>query len=137
MKPEVFPEHFLRCMSKEDRRVIGQPTMAEAEAQYQRGQERELKRDVVNWLNLQGCYVFTQGMHTRTGGRCGTPDILACVPPEGRFLAIELKVADGRLKPAQATESERIRNAGGCAIVAHTLQDVIVGIWKARNSTTP
>ena len=63
--------------------------MAEAEAQYQRGQERELKRDVLNWLNLQGCYVFTQGMHTRTGGRCGTPDILVCMPPTGRFLAIE------------------------------------------------
>ena len=49
--------------------------MAEAVAQGQRGQERELKRDVLNWLNLQGCYVFsTQGMHTRTGGRCGTPE---------------------------------------------------------------
>ena len=110
-------------------------TMAEAEAQYQRSQERELKRDVLNWPNLLGCYVFTQGMHTRTGGRCGTPDILACVPPEGRFLAIELKVADGRLEPAQATEIERIRTAGGCAIVAHTLQDVIVGIWKARKGS--
>ena len=109
--------------------------MAEAEAQYQRGQEREFKRDVLNWLNLQGCYVFTQGMHTRTGGRCGTPDILACVPPEGRFLAIELKVAGRRLEPAQATESERIRTAGGCAIVAHTLQDVIVGIWKTRKGS--
>ena len=118
MKVRVFPEAFLRAMSAEDRRAIGQPTMAEAVAQ-QRGQERELKRDVLNWLNLQGCYVFTQGMHTRTGGRCGTPDILACV--QGRFLAIELKVADGRLEPAQATEIERIRTAGGCAIVAHTL----------------
>ena len=54
MKLEVFPEHFLRCMSKEDRRAIGQPT---------------------------------------------------------------------------------IRAAGGCAIVAHTLQDVIVGIWKARKGS--
>jgi len=112
MRLTTFPESFLSKMSPEDRRAIGQPTMAEAEAQYQRGQERELKRDVLNWLNLQGCYVFTQGMHTRTGGRCGPPDILACVPPEGRFLAIELKVADGRLEPAQATEIERIRAAG-------------------------
>ena len=107
--------------------------MAEAEAQYQRGQERVLKRDVLNWLNLQGCYVFTQGMHTRTGGRCGTPDILACVPPEGRFLAIELKVADGRLEPAQATEIERIRAAGGCAMVAYSLREVMEGLWKARS----
>jgi hypothetical protein len=60
MKLEVFPEHFLRCMSKEDRRAIGQPTMAEAEAQYQRGQERDLKRDVTRWLSLQGCWIFEQ-----------------------------------------------------------------------------
>jgi hypothetical protein len=59
------------------------------------------------------------------------------VPPEGRFLAIELKVADGRLEPAQATEIERIRAAGGCAIVAHMLQDVIVGIWKTRKGSPP
>jgi hypothetical protein len=130
MKLEVFPEHFLRCMSKEDRRAIGQSTMAEAGVQYQRGQERALKRDALNWLNLQGCYVFTQGMHRKTGGKCGTPDILVCMPPTGHFLAIELKVAGRRLEPAQAGEIERIRAAGGCAIVAHTLQDVIVGIWK-------
>jgi VRR-NUC domain-containing protein len=136
MKLEVFPEHFLRCMSKEDRRAIGQPMMAEAEAQYQRGQERELKRDVLNWLNLQGCYVFSQGTHTRTGGRCGTPDILACVPPTGRFLAIELKVAGGRLEPAQATEIERIRAAGGRAIVAHTIRDVIAGVAETRKGRT-
>jgi hypothetical protein len=55
MKLTAFPESFLSKMSPEDRRAIGQPTMAEAEAQYQRGQERELKRDVLNWLNLQGC----------------------------------------------------------------------------------
>ena len=61
-------------------------------------------------------------MDKRTRGKRGAPDIIACVPPEGRFLAIELKVADGRLEPAQATEIERIRTAGGCAIVAHTLQ---------------
>ena len=54
MKLTAFPESFLSKMSPEDRRAIGQPTMAEAATVYQRGQERELKRDVLNWLNLQG-----------------------------------------------------------------------------------
>jgi hypothetical protein len=49
MKVGVFPEAFLRAMSAGDRRAIGQPTMAEAERQYERGQEKELKRDVLNW----------------------------------------------------------------------------------------
>jgi hypothetical protein len=112
MKLTAFPESFLSKMSPEDRRAIGQPTMAEAEAQYQRGQERELKRDVLNWLNLQGCYVFTQGMHTRTGGRCGAPDILACVPPEGRFLAIELQ-GSRRSARARTGHGDREDPCGG------------------------
>jgi hypothetical protein len=74
-------------------------------------------------------------MHRKTGGKRGTPDILVCTPPTGRFLAIELKVAGGRLGAAQATELESIRSAGGCAIVAHTLQDVIAGIRKARKGS--
>ena len=71
MKVGVFPEAFLRAMSAEDRRAIGQPTMAEAEAdrQYERRQEKELKRDVLNWLNLQGAWVFTQRMHKRARGK--------------------------------------------------------------------
>jgi hypothetical protein len=71
MKVGVFPEAFLRAMSAEDRRAIGQPTMAEAERQYERGQEKELKRDVLNWLNLQGAWVFTQRMDKRTRGKRG------------------------------------------------------------------
>ena len=109
-------------MSAEDRRAIGQMTASEAQESYSRGQERDLKRDVTRWLSLQGCWIFEQGMHRKTGGRCGTPDILACTPPTGRFLAIELKVAGRRLEPAQATEIERIRAAGGVAIVAHSLR---------------
>ena len=137
MKLEVFPEAFLHAMSVKDRQVLGQMAAAEAQQRYERGEEKALKAVVVNWLLLQGCWIFTQGMHRKTGGQRGTPDILACVPPAGRFLAIELKVAGGRLEPAQAAEIERIRAAGGCAIVAHTLQDVIVGIWKTRKGPPP
>ena len=92
MKAQVFPESFLRAMSAEDRRAIGQMTMAEAQERYERGKEKELKRHVISWLQLQGAWVFTQGMHRKTGGRIGTPDILVCVPPDGKFFAVELKV---------------------------------------------
>ena len=67
MKVGVFPEAFLRAMSAEERRAIGQPTMAEAERRYERGQEKELKRDVLTRLHLQGAWVFTQRMDRRTG----------------------------------------------------------------------
>ena len=135
MKLTAFPESFLRCMSAEDRKALGQMTPSEAQERYSRGREKELKALVVNWLNSQGCWIFEQGMHRKTGGRCGTPDILVCAPPTGRFLAIELKVADSRLELAQATEIERIRTAGGCAIVARCLNDVMEGLWKARKAS--
>ena len=89
MKARVFPEAFLRAMSAEKRRAIGQMTMAEAHRRYE--QEKELKRDVLNWLNLQGAWVFTQRMDKRTRGKRGVPDLIVCTPPNGRFLAVELK----------------------------------------------
>ena len=61
MKAQVFPEAFLRAMGADDRRAIAQMTMAEAERRYERGQEKELKRDVLNWLNLQGAWARCRG----------------------------------------------------------------------------
>jgi Holliday junction resolvase len=131
MKLEVFPEHFLRCMSKEDRRAIGQPTMAEAHRRYERGQEKELKRDVLNWLNLQGAWVFTQRMDKRTRGKRGVPDIIACV--DGRFLAVELKAAGNTLEREQEIECNRIRAAGGVVCVAYSLRDVVEKVRKPNS----
>jgi hypothetical protein len=136
MKVGVLPEAFLRAMSAKDRRAIGQPTMAEAEAQ-QRGQERELKRDVLNWLNLQGAWVFTQRMDKKTRGKRGVPDLIVCTPPNGRFLAVELKATGGRLEAEQEGECQRILAAGGIAIVAYSLRDVMEGFWKARKPSSP
>ena len=58
--------------------------------------------------------------------------ILAAVPPTGRFLAVELKAQGGRLEPAQTAELERIRGAGGVAVVARCLGDVMSAIWAIR-----
>jgi hypothetical protein len=126
----VLPEAFLRAMRAEDRRALGQMTAAEAGRRYEAGKERELKRDVINWLSLQGAWVFTQGMHRKTRGRPGCPDIIACL--HGRSVAIELKAGGNRLEPAQSDECDRIREAGGVVIVARCLHDVMEGLWKAR-----
>ena len=130
MKAQVFPEAFLRAMSKEDRRAIGQMTMAEAQERYERGEEKKLKTDAINWLNRQNVWIFTQPMNKRTRGKRGVPDIIGCY--RGRFVAFELKAAGGRLEPAQVGECERIRAAGGVAIVAYSLGDVMQALWKAR-----
>ena len=85
MKVGVFPEAFLRAMSAKDRQALGQMTAAEAQQRHERGEEKALKAVVVNWLLLQGCWIFTQGMHRKTGGQRGTPDLIVCASPDGRF----------------------------------------------------
>jgi hypothetical protein len=131
MKLGVFPEAFLRAMSKEDRQAIGQITMAEARDRYERGEEKKLKADVINWLNLQNVWIFTQPVNKKTRGKRGVPDIIGCY--RGRFVAIELKATGGRLEPAQALECERIRAAEGIVIIAYSLRDVMEGLSRARS----
>jgi hypothetical protein len=53
----------------------------------------------------------------------GFPDILAIGKNKGAL--IEVKRLGGRLSPAQKECHERIRQAGGNVIVAHSIDDVI------------
>ena len=89
----MFPEAFLRAMSAEDRRAIGQPTMGGGgKREQQRGQERELKRDVLNWLQPPGLPMCsTQGMHTRTRRPVWNARTRVCAGSHLVSLAIELQ----------------------------------------------
>jgi len=52
----------------------------------------------------------------------GVPDLLVCV--DGRFLAIEMKSAIGRTTRVQEYQLQKIRDAGGTAVVCRTWKDV-------------
>lgn len=52
----------------------------------------------------------------------GAPDIVACV--DGRYVSIELKVRNGKQTRPQEYEGERVENAHGTYVVAHTLREV-------------
>ena len=54
----------------------------------------------------------------------GISDILAVLPPNGRLLAIEVKVPPDDLRPAQHEFLAAIREAGGIATVAMTVEQV-------------
>lgn len=49
--------------------------------------------------------------------KSGVPDILACV--NGYFVAIEVKAENGRPSELQLHTIEKIRDAGGCAIIVY------------------
>ena len=55
----------------------------------------------------------------------GVSDILGCLPPTGRLLAVEAKVKPNRPSDDQEAFLANVQAAGGLAIVAYTLDDLI------------
>jgi Holliday junction resolvase len=77
--------------------------------------EKVVKDKVVAILKDEGVYYFFPATHGY--GRSGVPDIIACV--DGKFLAIECKAGANKPTALQVREIERIRKAGGVAVVAN------------------
>lgn len=59
-------------------------------------------------------------------GHPGVADILGCY--KGRMLAIELKAPKGKATPDQERFIQNVRDAGGIAFIAKTLDEVIEGL---------
>lgn len=53
----------------------------------------------------------------------GMPDLIGILP-DGRFLAIEVKTAKGKVSDEQFKVIDEINQAGGLAFVARSLDDV-------------
>lgn len=60
------------------------------------------------------------------GQRAGVPDVLACVA--GTFVGIEVKQPGRRPTLHQASELAAIEAAGGVAIVATSVEDVVAAV---------
>jgi hypothetical protein len=93
--------------------------------------EKSITLAIVKYLKSQGCW--TLKVHGGPYQRRAVPDILACV--NGHFLAIEGKRPKyGRLTKLQESELVNIRNSGGCASVATSVDDVrdVIESLKAR-----
>lgn len=71
------------------------------------------------------------------GQRAGTPDILACVPPSGRLVAVECKTGAGRLSRAQQRERSGLENAGAVYCLARSLDDLERALLDAGLLATP
>ena len=66
----------------------------------------------------------------RVGGRFikfgwpGCADVIGQLR-DGRFMAVEVKAAKGRVSPEQTVFLEQVNGAGGVGFVAHGLRDVV------------
>ena len=111
--------------------------------------ERDLQREILAFLErVPGVYVWKAGagMFRVPGrrqmvrmGKKGVSDIVGwyrqyatCGPAApvrvAQFLAIEVKRAGAVLTFEQSVFLDRVRDAGGIAIVAHSVQDVKQGL---------
>lgn len=77
--------------------------------------------------NTSGMPVRSGGVITglRPSGKTGVPDVLAILPPYGRFLGVEIKTGKDRLRPEQIGFHESARSCGAACITVKTWEDFL------------
>ena len=80
-------------------------------------------RKIPAWRMNSGAYKSITGTFIRYGNK-GMADIIAILPPDGRWLAIEVKSEKGYLTEAQRDFALTIEKAGGISMVARSVEDV-------------
>jgi hypothetical protein len=117
---------------------------AQKPAQKPAQREQDLMNAIIDLLRLRGCVAIRINsgaipVESEKGGRrlirlapAGTADILCCVPPTGRMMAVECKVGDNTASAAQTQFLADVRRAGGLAIVAYSIEDVERGLERCQ-----
>ena len=86
-------------------------------------------KKIFAWRNNTGAAKTEDGRYVRFG-LPGASDIIG-IMPDVRFLAVECKRSDGgRLSPQQKVFLDKIKEAGGVAVVAASLDDLREAIEK-------
>lgn len=95
--------------------------------------ESSIDRTIARELTRRGAWGTKT--HGTAAGRRGIPDWLIC--HHGAFLAVETKQPAGATTRLQRHELERVRRAGGTAIVARSADDVRQALDEIERRTTP
>jgi hypothetical protein len=111
LNPKLLPLNFIKCMSKVDRELLGVQTKDEMAKAWQARSERDLQRQIVQYLRLRGIEVIHHAMNKKSTATRGTPDILFCVMVQGfpRAVAIEVKFGSGICSRQQNDMMERMK----------------------------
>ena len=84
--------------------------------------ESTIQAVIMKYLRSLGAYCWA--IKAAVCNERGVPDILCCY--KGRFVGFEVKTEKGRLSGPQRTQNNRIRQAGGRAVVVRSVADVRV-----------
>ncbi len=79
------------------------------------------------WRQNSGTLFFGKGRNRRKVrlGEKGLPDVIVVIPPDGRFLGLEVKSARGVWRPTQKDFCRKLQNAGGAYYVVRTLEQAV------------
>ena len=91
--------------------------------------EYHRKRVPMFWRNNSGA-IKLENRFIRFGA-VGSSDILGILN-DGRFLAIEVKSAKGKLTESQKNFLANVNDAGGLGIVARSIEDVTRGLMNGQ-----
>ena len=85
--------------------------------------EKDITKQIRDYLKVKGILHIKplQGL----GATPGLADILCCLRPSGRFVAIEIKTERGNLTDNQRDFLQAVRLHGGTGFVARSVDDVI------------
>lgn len=83
-------------------------------------------RGIQCWRNNTGAYAVEgkTGRRFIRFGKKGSGDILGIIPPDGRFLSIEVKVGKDKPRDAQREWMADVVQHGGIAMIARSIEDV-------------
>ena len=139
-----LPENFRNKLCPEDKNALGVAglCMEELMLRYECKSEKALQRQISQYLRLHEIPFRQSRMDRKTTTKRGVEDFSICLPPSGRYLAVEVKMPGKDPTPEQAAELEAIRAAGGIAVVIHSLAELktvldcaLVGFSSAPDST--
>lgn len=95
-------------------------------------QTNKLTNDIIDFLYKRGIFCWRSNStgimnhntgNFRSGAKKGVADILAVLPPNGKFMAIEIKTGSDRLSDEQIGFGKNIENVGGLWCVAKNFED--------------
>jgi len=88
--------------------------------------EKDIVAAIMQWLKtVPHCFAWKE--HGGMYGTAGVPDVICCL--DGRFFAFEVKTTEGRLTKLQEHTIQRIKDAGGHALVVRSVDDVKAVLW--------
>lgn len=124
IKPPTGSRHYKR---KKGKKLLKDGTLPES----------VIQGEILNWLETTGLLYWRQNAgYTFAAGRRiylgpdGISDIVVVLPPNGRFVGLEVKSANGSIRPDQKLFANKIQKSGGAYHIVRTLEQAKAAVLK-------